>query len=305
MSTTSEKTKGVVLMVLTCLVFAANVSVVKLIRHIDPTRISYFRFAFGFIFIIALAWTGRIKLKFKNTKLLLVRGLLAAVGISLSYLAVIELGVSKGMILVATYPIYAYIFSVILIREKPSIISAIAILTAFFGIYLVITGDNGSEGLFSSFGIYELLAASVGIIGGLVIVIIRKLHQSDSSYAIYYWQCMIGVLVLFVPSKIWQSDFSKSDIGILLLVGTTATIGQLMMTQSYKFLPIKTGATLMMLEPVFCYIAGVAIFQESLTVNSGIGSAIIIASCVAVVLFDDRAKIKKSQVCKNETTILE
>lgn len=290
----SEKTKGAVLMVLTCLFFAANASLVKLISNVAPTKIGLCRFAIGFIIILAAASTGKIKLKFNNIKLLAARGALGGIGISLMYLSIIKLGVSKGMILVATYPIYAYIFSIILIRERPSLVSAIAIVTAFVGIYLVMAGDNGAENIFSSFGIYELLAASVGIIGGLVIVIIRRLHRTDNSYSIYFWQCLVGLLVVTAPSKIWQSSFSQWEIFILLMIGITATVGQLMMTQSFKHLPVKTGATLMMLEPAFCYIAGVAIFHELLTVNSMIGSVLIIGSCVAVVLLDGRGSRAKA-----------
>jgi drug/metabolite transporter (DMT)-like permease len=72
---------------------------------------------------------------------------------------------------------------------------------------------------------------------------------------------------------------------ILALIGITATAGQLLMTQSYKYLPVRVGATLAMLEPVFCYMAGVAIFGELLSVKSVAGTALIIGSCAAMVLY--------------------
>ncbi|MBN1796788.1 MAG: DMT family transporter [Sedimentisphaerales bacterium] len=281
-------------MVMTCLFFAANASLVKLITHIEAFNIALCRFVTGLIIIGLAAAFGLVKLKFNNRKLLLLRGALGGIGIFLTYLAIIKLGISKGMILVATYPIFAYIFSVILIKERPSATSAIAIVTAFAGIYLVMSGNNDASKLFGSFGIYELLAASVGVIGGLVIVIIRKLHQTDTSYSIYFSQCLVGLLIAVGPSQIWTYNFSGKDVIILLLVGITAMAGQLMMTQSYKYLPVKTGSTLMMLEPVFCYIAGVTIFGEFLSAGSVIGSILIIGSCIGVVLLDDRRKNQKA-----------
>ena len=63
------------------------------------------------------------------------------------------------------------------------------------------------------------------------------------------------------------------------------------MTQSYKYLPVRMGATLAMLEPVFCYLAGVAVFGELLSVNSIIGTLLIIGSCVAVLLHEGRLTV--------------
>ncbi len=290
MSLGNEKTKGVLLMIATCLFFSINASLVRTITHISSWQITVWRFAIG-LMIIAAAWKlGLVKLQFNNKKLLFLRGVLGGFGIFITYLSISKLGVSKGMVLVATYPIFAYIFSIILIKEQPSLLSVTAILTAFVGIYLVMAGKNNGESFFDNFGFYEILAASVGIIGGLVIVIIRKLHKSDNSYSIYFSQCVVGLCIAAGPSKIWTDRFEGMEILILLLVGITATVGQLMMTQSYKYLPVKTGATLMMLEPAFCYIAGVTIFQEALTINSAVGTIFIIGSCIAVVWLDDRRK---------------
>jgi drug/metabolite transporter (DMT)-like permease len=48
------------------------------------------------------------------------------------------------------------------------------------------------------------------------------------------------------------------------------------------------GATLAMLEPMFCYLAGVALFGELLSARSVIGTLLIIGSCVAVLLHNAR-----------------
>jgi drug/metabolite transporter (DMT)-like permease len=195
---------------------------------------------------------------------------------------------SKGMVLVSTYPIFAYIFSIILLKEKPGAVSALLIATTFAGICLVVRGGNDGARIFESFGVYEILAVGAGLIGGLVIVTIRKLHETDSSYAIYFSQCAIGFWMAVVPAGAQSSRIDLRDGLILVLIGVTATIGQLMMTQSYKHLPVRMGAMVAMLEPVFCYLAGVALFGELLSAKSVIGTLLIIGSCVAVLLHDGR-----------------
>lgn len=71
---------------------------------------------------------------------------------------------------------------------------------------------------------------------------------------------------------------------ILLGLGSSITIGQLFMTEGFKYVPVKTGSLLLMLETVFCYIAGVVIFSELLTWSCVLGSVLVIGAC-AVVLF--------------------
>ncbi len=104
-----------------------------------------------------------------------------------------------------------------------------------------------------------------------------------------------------VPASAGSSRIDFADGLILVLIGVTATIGQLMMTQSYKHLPVRIGATLAMLEPVFCYLAGVALFGELFSAKSIIGTLLIIGSCVAVVLHEGRpASVAMGVVEKTE-----
>jgi len=71
---------------------------------------------------------------------------------------------------------------------------------------------------------------------------------------------------------------------ILLGIGTSITIGQLLMTEGFKYVPVKTGSLLLMLETVLCYIAGVVIFSELLTWSCVLGSVLVIGACAVVLL---------------------
>jgi len=284
----SDRLKGTVLMVTACVFFCVGASLVKLVTHIDAFKIGLWRFVIGMGLLSTAAFFGGIQLKFHNRRLLFVRGLLGGAGIVITYFAIVNLGMSKGMVLVSTYPIFAYIFSIILLKEKPGVVSALLIATTFAGICLVVRGGNDGARIFESFGVYEILAVGAGLIGGLVIVTIRKLHETDSSYAIYFSQCAIGFWIAVVPAGARSSRIDLRDGLILVLIGVTATVGQLMMTQSFKHLPVRIGATLAMLEPMFCYLAGVALFGELLSAKSVIGTLLIIGSCVAVLLHDGR-----------------
>jgi len=293
------KLKGTVLMVTACAFFCVMASLVKLVTHVDAFKIGLWRFVVGMGLLGTAAMFGGIKLKFHNRRLLLVRGLLGGAGVVMQYFVIVNLGISKGVVLASTYPIFAYIFGVILLKEKPCVVSALMTATTFAGICLVVGGGNGVESIFAGFGFYEMLAVSIGVISGLVVVTIRKLHQTDSSYAIFFSQCAIGFCIAVFPANAGPGRVVLTDAAILLLIGVTAAIGQLMMTQSYKYLPVRTGATLAMFEPMFCYLAGVVLFGEWFSAESAAGTLLIIGSCAAMVLLDGhRAKLSPEAVRK-------
>jgi drug/metabolite transporter (DMT)-like permease len=285
MANYSEKMKGTALMVMACVFFCVMASLVKLVTHIDAFKISFWRFSIGMGLLGTAALFGRIQLKFYNWKLLFVRGFLGGAGIVMTYFVIVNIGISKGVVLVCTYPIFAYIFGIMLLREKPDVISTLIIVTAFAGICLVVGGGSAGAGIFKGFGLYEIMAVCVGLMSGLVIVTIRKLHETDSSYAIFFSQCAIGFWIAAVPSNAKAGQIGLGDGLVLVLIGVAATIGQLMMTQSYKHLPVRVGSTLAMLEPLFCYLAGVILFSELFSVESFIGTVLIIGSCTAMVLY--------------------
>jgi drug/metabolite transporter (DMT)-like permease len=69
---------------------------------------------------------------------------------------------------------------------------------------------------------------------------------------------------------------------VLLLLGVAATTGQLFMTAGYKYLPVRQGSILGMLEPTFNFFVGVILFAEPFSAYSLLGVVLIIGSCLLV-----------------------
>ena len=113
---------------------------------------------------------------------------------------------------------------------------------------------------------------------------VKKLHDTDSSYAIYFAQCVIGLWVVVVPANIVPCSIGISGGLLLVAVGVTSTIGQLLSTEGLRYVQVATGSLLGMLVPVLNYFLGVVAFGEIISWRSVIGSTVILASCVVVLL---------------------
>jgi drug/metabolite transporter (DMT)-like permease len=254
---------------------------VKYGSYIGVYRIAFFRFVIGFGLIAIAVMSGRITLVFNNKKLLFLRGLTGGIAILIGLVSITKLGLGKGMVLICSYPIFASVISAVFLKERLRLFDIGAILTAIAGIYFIAYEEQQGFSMLV-FGKYELLAVLGAVIAGVAVSLIRKLHDTDSSLAIYFSQCVVGMWLVFGPSFSNEGSVGVNGVFILLGIGVTVSVGQLLMTEGFKYVPVKTGTLLLMLEPVLCYIAGVTIFSEHLTVYSVLGSLLVIGACAVV-----------------------
>lgn len=277
------KSKGATLIILACGFFCMTGCLVKSGSYIGAYRLAFFRFALGLGLIANIVLLGRVKLVFNNKKLLFLRGLTGGIAVSIALLSITKLGLGKGMVLVSSYPVFASITSAIFLKERLRLLDFVAIMVAMLGIYFIAYDKQQSFSL-PLFGKYELLAVLGSAIAGIAITLIRKLHDTDDSLAIYFSQCAVGMWLVIVPAFASAGGIGLKGVFILLGIGAGVTAGQLLMTEGFKYVPVRVGSLLLLLEPLLCYIAGTAIFDEPLTLPCFLGTVLVISACATVLV---------------------
>jgi len=278
-----HKTKGATLIILACGFFCMTGCLVKSGSYIGAYRLAFFRFVLGLGLIATAAMSGRAKLVFIDKKLLFLRGLAGGIAVFITLLSITKLGLGKGMVLVSSYPIFASITSAVFLKERLRLSDFVAIMVAILGIYFIAYDRQQSSPLLV-FGRYELLAVLGAAIAGIAITLIRKLHDTDDSLAIYFSQCAVGMWLVIVPAFTTGGGIGLKGVFILLGIGAGVTAGQLLMTEGFKYVPVKVGSLLLLLDPVLCYIGGTAIFDEPLTLPCFFGTVLVISACAIVLV---------------------
>ncbi len=291
----SNNSKGILLTLGSVVFFALMAVLVKAIPNVSSYQTTFFRFAIGLGIIGILSLFGIIQLKFNDKKGLFWRGFVGGIAVYLFYLAILKLGVGKGSVYIYSYPIFATLFSMLILKEKVEPIKFVVIFVSFAGLILLSVG-GGKESL-AGMGFYELIAIAGSITTGLAVVFVKKLHDSDNSYAIFFSQCIVGFWMFLVPSGATQAKGDVSELLLLVLVGVVATIGQLFMTEGYKYVNVATGSLLQSMVPVFNLFSGWLIFHEQFSTVEMVGSLVIVGSCFALVLINFTVG-KKTRILK-------
>jgi len=291
----SDNSRGILLTLGSVVFFALMAVLVKAIPNVSSYQTTFFRFAIGVGIVGILQLFGIIDIKFNDKKNLFWRGLVGGVAVYLFYLAILKLGVGKGSVYIYSYPIFATLFSMLILKEKVEPIKFVVIFISFAGLLLLTMG--GGKASLAGMGIYELIAIAGSVITGLAVVFVKKLHDSDNSYSIFFSQCIVGFWLFLIPSGATQSVGNLNELLLLVLVGIVATIGQLFMTEGYRYVNVATGSLLQSMVPVFNLLAGWLIFHEHFTNIEMIGAFVIISSCFILVVINFRIG-KKTRILK-------
>jgi drug/metabolite transporter (DMT)-like permease len=111
-------------------------------------------------------------------------------------------------------------------------------------------------------------------------VIIRKLHQTETTGSIFAAQCVWGLAIAAVPAVLnWETP-GPGALVVLVLSGLLAGVGQLTMTASYRLLPVAEGSLYQLLLPLGIGIGSALIFAERYSAADGVGSVLIIGGCL-------------------------
>lgn len=288
-----QKTKGSFYILGSCVLYSLVACLVKILPGVSVYQITYMRFIIGLLILCTLALTGIIRLKFTNWRLLFLRGLLGSIGVFATYLAIVKIGVSKGMVIIYSYPVFASLFGAFFLKERLQWTNFLALAGAVTGLYLLVTRTNGLDGFFE-IGLYELLAVIGAVFCGITVVIIRKLHETETSYEIFFAQCCVGAFMLIVPAGMGTFSIGRFEMAILLAIGIVAAVGQLIMTQGFRYLPVKIASVLAITELIFNYTAGIFIFDESFTLRAFSGAVLIFTACLIALLSREKSLINRS-----------
>lgn len=277
-----ERSKGITFSLTANVFFSLMVIQLGYLHHSSTSTSVLSRFGIGLIIMVGGAILGKWKLNGVNFPLLAIRGILGGISMIFAFLALKNLGIGRSTMIFHTYPIFTALMAMALLGEQISIRKVISFGLAFIGMFILMGKSiAGGDTL-----IWDLSALAGAAISGLIIVIIRKLHETDSSTSIFLAQCVAGVLIVLYPGVKGFGAIPISELALLTGMGICATAGQLFMTNGFKYLTATTGSLLGMAVPVVNLILGAVLFGEAMGIRE-IGALLFIGGATLVLITGD------------------
>jgi drug/metabolite transporter (DMT)-like permease len=277
-------------LLLACVIYGTVGIFMNWLEDMSVGSIIFYRILFGLSAILCyLAVTGnlsQLSLKGKKNYLLLL-GFLYVFQIYSYYSAIRYLGASSAILLLYTDPIYLTFLAPLLLGEKNSQKTIIALFLGLIGVFYVTRPEGGFEHL--DFGSNYLKGVFFGLTGGLfssgVIISVRYLRDEYNGLTQLFWQSAIS-LVFFLPFSISPSvHVLVKNLPTLILFGVLITgIGAVFYIRGVTGVNAITGSVLTLLEPVSCFFFDYTIIGNPIHRGMIIGCIFILAAAVIVSL---------------------
>lgn len=281
-----QKTKGIIYIVVAAFGFSVMSLFVKLAGDLPAFQKAFFRNFIALIFITVMMLRENIGFapKKENIPGLLGRSLCGTLGLLCNFYALGTLNLSDANMLNKLSPFFAIIFSIFLLREKPTAAQVLGVAVAFGGSLLIIK---------PGFADAQLIPALAGVLGGLgagaAYTFVRKLGKKgeNSKRIVFYFSafsclfCLPFLIVQYKAMTFLQTLY-------LIFAGTFACVGQLGITKAYLCAPAKEISVYDYTQVIFAALLGFFVFGDLPDIWSVLGYILICGAGVTMFFYNKR-----------------
>ena len=217
----SQKTQGIVYVLIAAFGFSLMSMFIKLAGDLPSFEKAFFRNFVALIFITILMLRSRTSFRpeRRNLPALFGRCFFGTLGLLCNFYAIGKLNLPDANMLNKLSPFFAILFSIFLLREKPNLVQVLGVLVAFGGSVCIIK---------PSFANPQMLPALAGVLGGLgagaAYTFVRYLgaRGENGSRIVFYFSafscivCVPFVALDYAPMSLLQLVY-------LLLSGSSAS----------------------------------------------------------------------------------
>ncbi|HYC14835.1 MAG TPA: DMT family transporter, partial [Stellaceae bacterium] len=187
--------------------------------------------------------------------------------------------VANASIISNLAPIFVSILSFVLFGERPSRAFIAAMLAAIAGVVLLTTGGTAS---LSGSLLGDVLAASSALVFGGYLIIVARLRQRLVAATVMIWIGALSSLTPLFSALIGQEPMLARSLpgwgALIALAVVSYAIGQGLLTAALAYVSASFSAVALLSLPAISVVLGWALLGEPITVEQGIGGAVVLTS---------------------------
>ena len=280
----SKSAKGLLWTFFGVIIISPDSLLIRLLNLTDYSLIFYRSFLPAITLLLFIFWSYK-----KDTLnvffLIGIPGIIYALFYAITHIcfvyAIQYTSVANTLVIVAGAPIFAALFSILFLKEKPSLFTWIIIAVALTSMFIIGWGSYTSKGIFG-----DVMALIVAVVMGSSGVLVRYFKNKDLVPA-----CLLGCLLAGLYSLPFEIEFNLSSTQILylsLMCFIMLPVPFIILTIAPRYTPAYQVYLIFLLESVFGTAWVWAVIKEVPSFNTIIGGLTLLSSVLIYTIIETR-----------------
>ena len=280
----SKSTKGLLWTFFGVIIISPDSLLIRLLNLTDYSLIFYRSFLPAITLLLFIFWSYK-----KDTLnvffLIGIPGIIYALFYAITHIcfvyAIQYTSVANTLVIVAGAPIFAALFSILFLKEKPTLFTCVIIAVALVSMFIIGWGSYTSKGIFG-----DVMALIVAVVMGSSGVLVRYFKNKDLVPA-----CLLGCLLAGLYSLPFEIEFNLSSTQILylsLMCFIMLPVPFIILTIAPRYTPAYQVYLIFLLESVFGTAWVWAVIKEVPSFNTIIGGLTLLSSVLIYTIIETR-----------------
>jgi drug/metabolite transporter (DMT)-like permease len=275
---------GIMLKLGSVFLFVVMQVCIKASGEVPAGQVVFFRTAFALVpIIVFLAWQRSLRTAFSTKRPFnhLLRGVVGIVGMGLSFFALIHLPLPEAITLNYAQPLLVVAMSAIFLGETVRIFRWSAVVIGLIGVVIVswpnltLFSSPAGIGRLEALGVVAALVAA--FFSATVTLLITDLVRTERTTTIVMWFFLTGSIISLATWPFGWATLSAAQVFWLVSAGLFGGVGQLMMTDVYRYAPPSAVAPFEYTSLLLGIAAGYLFFGDIPTIYTLVGGTIVVA----------------------------
>lgn len=282
---------GIGLKVLSAFVFTLMSAGLKLVSADYPTgQLVFFRSAFAILpLLVWLSWRGDLINAVRTHNIMghLIRGIMGSCAMFSGFAALAYLPLQDTIAIGYASPLIVVVLAALVLKETVRVYRWTAVVIGFVGVLIMLSphlsGGALADGLSGGPAFGALICLVGACCSAVATIQVRRLTASEKTGAIVlYFSILASLLGLSTVVLGWKMP-DADDFALLVLIGILGGIGQILMTQSYRFADTSIIAPFDYTTMIWALLLGWFVFGDLPTLTVSIGGLIVAAAGLFVI----------------------
>lgn len=283
---------GALLALLSFAIYASSDVIVKYMgASYSPFQNIFFSGLFGFPLVAIMLMSDQREgnLIPRKPKMTLLRSALVVVNALTGFYAFATLPLSEAYPIFFSSPILITLFAIPMLGEKVGLHRGIAIFVGLLGVVVVLRPGQ------SHLGLGHLSAITSSVVFAISSILVRKTGQSERSVVIMLYPMIANTVVSGIALPFVYKPLPIEHLGLLAAMSTLGFVAGLLSIAAYRRAEAAIIAPMQYSQIIWASIFGALIFHESSDIWTVVGTAIIIASGLYIVLREGKPTVSMNR----------